>query len=504
LDDIAAAVNDGKGLKECLVQWGSQADDDSIEEETAAHVTDIADASEENVGYVEAQNYVPEVSAAEDTASQKQELQQKPEEATSAQPQAEAIEPEADHSGIPESDADHESDHEHVEQHIESNSVAVDAYADELLDDTAPAETKDAVTAPVDDEEELLEYEDGNGDQQTIQPEVAAQENEKEREKLAEEEEDDGELLGAEGMLHPCHSHIHGRQHANIRLELEPLVDSHESVAEKAASVHGDTEDQAEAQASDADSDQNSTPPNIDDNSNHPSPIPVYDGGDEEGEYDEQQQEFETQGYDEEGYPQSYEEDGQQGTEADNYSGEQNVGAEQEGLEDAEGYVEDVYNEQECAEDEYQENNDEESGDYYGENQGEYIQEDLAYIEGEQYEGEEYTEAPLENAADETPVEVVVIDPSATEAADNAYISPVASTHEEELIDYEDDEEEINPPHVPEAATSSPTLKRLRDESDSDGDGELDADQGWWWHSRGSWSLGGNVAFPATKRARAD
>jgi hypothetical protein len=515
LDDIAAAVNDGKGLKECLVQWGSQADDDdySIEEETTAHVTDVADPSEENAGYVEAQNYVSEASVVEEPGSPKQELQQQSEEAISAQPkeeEEEATEPEADHTDIPEPDADRDSVHEHVEQYVESNSVAIDAYADELLDETVPDETKDAVAAPVDDEEELLEYEDGHDDQQIIQPDATAQENEIENEKPAEED-GDGELLGAEGMLHPCHPHMDGD--ANIRLELEPHVDSHESVAEKTASIHGDTEDQAGALASsEAASDQNNTPPNIDDNSNHPSPIPVYEGGNEdEGEYDEEKQVFNEVrvGYDEGEYPQSYEEDGQQGTGADNYSGEQSIESEQEGLEEVEGYVEDPYTaeEQQYAEGEYQENEQhEESGDYYDENQGEYIEGDMGYIETEleQYEGEEYKEAHLGNTEDESPVEVVVVDPSATDAVDTAYVSPVASTHEEELIDYEDDEEDLNPPHLPEAAISSPTLKRLRDDSDEDGDGELDADQGWSWLSRGPWTLDGNLMFPATKRARAD
>jgi hypothetical protein len=277
-------------------------------------------------------------------------------------------------------------------------------------------------------------------------------------------------------------------------------------VAQQTASVHSDAEDHAETLVSpDVNSDQSGTPPNIDDNSNNPSPIPVFTGENEkdEGEYDEQQH-FEEQGYDEE-YHRSYEEDGQQDTEANNRSGKQNTAHEQGELEGAEGYVEEPYTaqEQQYVESDYQEND--ESGDYYDENQGEYMEEEMQYIEAEieQYEVEEYDESHLGNKEDETPVEVEVVDPSITDAIDVAYLSPVASSHEE-LIEYEDDEEDMNPPHAPVSTSMSPTLKRLRDDSDEDGDGELDADQGWSWRFRSTWVLDGNLNFPASKRARAD
>lgn len=477
LDEIASVVNEGKGFKECLIQLGLRTDDDL--KETAVRVTDVADRSEEIAGFDEAQTEGLEAPATEDPEiledeEADEEQQQQLEEATFTVLTEEdaSAESEADHASVaadPEQVGACNSTQEDAEQGVDSNSGAGVTYAEELLEDTASVHPENAVAAAV-DEDELLEFEDGHDDQQTTQPDTTVQTQE--NEKLAEDDAD-GELLGEE--------------------ELEPSVDRSEPVNQQPEPAHGDTEDHAQTLASpDANSDQNDIPPNTDDTSNNPSPIPVFTAADEdEGEYDEQQefeaQDFEEQEYDEEEYPQPYEQDGQQYTETDN---EQNAAGEQEGLEDAEGYVEDPYTaeEQQYIESDFQQNDGQQdaSDDYYDEDQ--FIEGELEYLEKEieEYEVEEYDESHFENAEDESPLEVEVVDPSITDAIDVAYLSPVASSHEEELIDYEDDEEDLNPLNAPVTiSTMSPTLKRLRDDSDEDGDGELDVDQ-------------------ATKRARAD
>jgi hypothetical protein len=167
-------------------------DDYSAEEETAAQLTDVADSNEDRNGSGETHSLGTEDPVAEGPESPVQELLQQPEETSfNTQSQGDTvIEPEADH---------HSTNEDAVEQHTGGNSVAGDAYGDELLDDTVLSRSKDAVAVSV--EEELLEYEDGHDDPQTTQHDTAAQPQKNEK---PNEEDADGELLGAEeGILSP-------------------------------------------------------------------------------------------------------------------------------------------------------------------------------------------------------------------------------------------------------------------------------------------------------------
>lgn len=264
-----------------------------------------------------------------------------------------------------------------------------------------------------------------------------------------------------------------------------------------------------------ANSDEYGTPPNLNDNSNKPSPIPVFDGDeDDEGEYDEPEQPFEEYGYEQPAQE-------QQGTES--IDEEQTRDDEEEEIHDVDpegyddehfqggivvaeerSYVKSVPRE----EDEEGEEEDVEydaPGDYYDEGQGEYNQQDKSvHIQTEEvkeYEVEEYDDSPYESPGNQSPRdEIEVIDPSITDAIDITTIcSPAASTtEEEELIDYEDNEE---PVLLPQSPTS---LKRVRDNSDAEGDDEVDADQGWSWRPGGFWTLYSNGLHLAVKRARAE
>lgn len=101
-------------------------------------------------------------------------------------------------------------------------------------------------------------------------------------------------------------------------------------------------------------------------------------------------------------------------------------------------------------------------------------------------------------------------DPSAANAVTH---SPLSSD-EEELIDYEDDQDEQPPAQLQTMATAnendstSPTsLKRFRENSDDqeqdEDEDEAGKNQGWLWRSHTAWTFDNNLG-PAPKRVRAE
>ncbi|KAI5858628.1 hypothetical protein BZA05DRAFT_440258 [Tricharina praecox] len=462
LQEITDVVQERKGLQECLSRLGLPSVDEYSNEEDVAshHEADAADYSEKQTVPNSLQN--PTTESREDK-SPSPTLQQSEDVAEVAQihEDAIAVSPETEHTDVVQPEAETQGSTQ-KELEVSHTHVIIQQPTSGLLSHSG--------STIVDDEELLDEFEDGEG--------------------IIEE---------ADTVLQSDLAELHENEPVaqNGADELPGAVDDVQSLLESdVAPVEPST---AELEVTEAehppstvgDSDEHDTPPNLDDNSNKPSPIPVFNGDDEDqGEYDGSEQSFEERGYGQGESHHRYQEEGQQGTEhIDEEEQTHDEGEEEVHDVDAEGYA-DVHFQDDAvategrphAESVHQEEEDGEydaPGDYYDEGEGEYNQQDESvYIQTEaieEYEVEEYDDSPYKSSENQSPPdEVEVIDPSTTDAIDITTIgSPAASTadDEEDLIDYEDEEE---PVLLPQSPTS---LKRVRDDSDAEGDDEVDADQ---------------------------
>ena len=130
---------------------------------------------------------------------------------------------------------------------------------------------------------------------------------------------------------------------------------------------------------------------------------------------------------------------------------------------------------------------------------------------GDIYRGDHLEEAGIIGRAIEYKHEEggTPFDPSAANAGTHTPLS----SDEEELIDYEDDQDEQPPAQLQTTATAnendstSPTsLKRFRENSDDqeqEDEDEAGKNQGWLWRSHTAWTLDNNLG-PAPKRVRAE
>lgn len=445
LQEIADVVRDRKGLRECLGRLGlPSADEYSNEREEAVsrHETDTADYNGKPNEPNSPQD--PTIESREDSNSPCA-TQQQLEDAEIIEIQdAIAVNPDTEHPNV------ETEDEIQVNTQKESGASRAQVIIQQSITEV-PSHTGSNVV----DDEELLEDFDDDGQDTAEQPDISGK-----------NENVQSETDGFLGVVD----------------EVQPLPESDVAPAGPLSAELEVTEEE-HAPSTVVDSGEHDTPSNVNDNSNKPSPIHVYE--EDQGEYDE----AEEYGYEQATH--QYQKEEQQGTESSDREQPRDDFEEEIHGANSEDYEEEHFQDGEAvsyAESVHQEKEEEDDAEYdapgdYDEGQGEYNQQDESvYVETEEieeYEVEEY-DSPYkspENQSSPDEIEVSVMD-----AIDvTAIRSPSASiaADEEELIDFEDDEELALLPRSPTS------LKRVRGDSDAEGDDELDEDQ-------------------ATKRARAE
>jgi hypothetical protein len=246
-----------------------------------------------------------------------------------------------------------------------------------------------------------------------------------------------------------------------------------------------------------------------------PSTIPGFQADENR---DGEEYDYEEQDYDEYSYGQDIQDPTQyvepDETEVDTQAIERGFPVEEDVSEDGAEYVDDGTGENQYEDDGLQGDEHGDAGDYYAENQGEYIEQQVEYAaeEVQEVQDNEYEEYPDDSdyvvrEFDAPQEDGPVNDPTVTDAVDTSTHSPALSTHEEELIDYDEEEERERSTtglHKSTDVMSPGTHKRSREDIDQGGDGQSDENQGWWWKRPSSWYPDDNLHFLAPKRARAE
>jgi hypothetical protein len=513
LEEISATVQERKGLQECLSLLKLPlVDEYSNDEDIAGHAADVTDTNESQ--HPPAIRHESEQASADEHGS--------PEHYPSGSAQFDVqsgdsnINQETNISNVD----GQRTIREGSEEPEDKTFVASDSPTTKISENPGLGHVSSAAeSGPSGEEEELLEYEDDENDSAQTPAEQPTYHN-----NMGESLTRGDSAIDAEGGAYSIKLLRDLENAYTVRTEGQSFSDNVVSPSQHSGEEHDDADERSHPAVPTANgSNWDGSPSNLDDDSsNKPSPIPVFGGDDNEVEYDNQQHNPEAYGYEQGGQRDLYQERPERDAENGYDNIERNFNDEQDdGTGDVESYAEESFQGDGFAteENQYVDRNHpdldeyDESGDYYEEVQGDYTEhEETQLIQGdvelEEYEFEEYNDSHFENAEVDSPDEVEVVnDPSTTDAIDITTRSPVLSTHEEELIDYEDDEDDQPPAKLLRTTSNmSPTsLKRFREDSnDQDDDGELDEIQGWSWRSRGGWMLSGNLVLPASKRARAE
>lgn len=577
LEEISAAVQERKGLQECLNLLKLSHDyeeDDSIDttEENEATSTEEPKVTVDNAPNEdhESKQAIPEQVLNQDPADALLAIQEDGPEETrgtdesapagdAAEAAAPSLERESHSTSASENSAAERSGHvspsvedEELLEYEEDGDDSVQAQAAET-EHVEPSANASTHSTESDDADELLDEDEGmllHWDVEDTTSDFASTENqqslqnddahiqasggelvqEHEQEPLQEQGHEHDHELGHEHELEieqdhepkPDHEHEPEPDHEH---EPEPEHEHEPEPEHDHEHEHGhdldhgheleheheqNGADQVEAQTTDvaySKQDESASHHDDDTESNKPSPIPVFGGDDdeEEGEYDNQQHGFEGYTYGQTELP-AFQAEVVQETDNDHQTADQVLEGNHT---DVESYTGEPHHGDEFGEhlegddfDEYYD--DDNQGDYIEQQETEFIQREVGEDELEEYDFEEYDDSHFENPELETPEEIVIVnDPTVTDAIDVVTHSPALSTQEEELIDYEDNDNEES---LQQSELSSTSHKRLREDQDEhEGDDELDEEnQGWCWTSRKEWSLDGNMIPPAAKRARAE
>ncbi|KAF8253607.1 hypothetical protein K440DRAFT_137391 [Wilcoxina mikolae CBS 423.85] len=356
LEEISAAVQERKGLQECLSLLKLPlVDEYSNDEDIAGHTADVADTNESQ--RVEHPQTIP-VESEQASADEHGSPEHNPSENARFDVQSgdNILNQEANN-------IDNVDDQPTVrEDSGEPDDIAFVASDSLTIKPSENPESDHVVPAPStsrEEEEELLEYDedDENDSAQapTEQPRPASP---------TDHTNEDEPLTGRNSA-------------ANAEGEGERFSDNPVSPSQHSGEEH-DTDERFHPTGPTANgSDWNGSPSNPDDDSsNKPSPIPVFGGDDNEGEYDNQQHSPETYGYEQGEQRDLYQERSEQSTENGYDNIERNFNDEQDdGSGDAESYEEESFQDQDGYD---------ESGNYYEEIPGDYIEhEETEFIQGD-------------------------------------------------------------------------------------------------------------------------